>query len=203
MPTNQLFLIGAGGHAKVVLDAWQQTESTNIFVWDDDLAREGQLCLGFPIKSPISLDTLPAQGHVAIGANGVRRQLATAVLDSGRTLQTIVHPASSIARHSVVADGAFVAANALVGPDAHVGCGTIINHGAIVDHDCCVGVFSHIAPNATLGGGVIIGDECLIGAGAIILPGLKIADGTIIGAGAVVTNNVVNKGKTLKGVPAR
>lgn len=204
MPTSSdFFLIGAGGHAKVVLEVLQRTESNNISVWDDDVARDAELCLGLAIETPISIDKLPRLGHVAIGSNAVRRRFAVAVVDSGRALQAVVHPAASVSSHSVIADGAFVAANAVVGPDARVGRAAIINHGAIIDHDCRVGAFSHIAPSVTLGGGVTIGEDCLIGVGAIIMPGLVIADRVVIGAGAVLTRSVNIEGAVLKGVPAR
>jgi len=203
MPTSDFFLIGGGGHAKVVLAAWECRESVNISVWDDDLDLEGKFCLDVAINVPVAFDALPPLGHVAIGSNAVRRRLATAIVDSGRALQTVRHPTASVACYAKVADGVFVAANAVIGPEAKVGRGTIINHGAIVDHDCQVGAFAHIAPNVALGGGVTIGEGCFIGAGAVILPGLTIADQSVIGAGAVVTTDVNIKGTTVKGIPAR
>ena len=51
---------------------------------------------------------------------------------------------------------------------------------------------------------VTIGDNCVIGAGAILMPGATVEDDVSIAAGAVVTSNqVLKKGKTYAGIPAR
>jgi len=51
---------------------------------------------------------------------------------------------------------------------------------------------------------VEIGNNCIIGAGAIIMPGAKVEDGVTIAAGAVVTQNqVLKKGSTYVGIPAK
>ena len=51
---------------------------------------------------------------------------------------------------------------------------------------------------------VSIGNNCVIGAGAIVMPGAVIKDHVVLAAGALVTKNqVLEKGKTYGGVPAK
>ena len=51
---------------------------------------------------------------------------------------------------------------------------------------------------------VKIGNNCVIGAGSIIMPGVVVEDDVKIAAGAVVpSGQVLKKGKTYGGVPAR
>ncbi len=51
---------------------------------------------------------------------------------------------------------------------------------------------------------VTIGNNCVIGAGAIVMPGAVIQDNVTVAAGALVTKNqVLEKGKTYGGVPAK
>lgn len=51
---------------------------------------------------------------------------------------------------------------------------------------------------------VTIGDNCVIGAGAIIMPGAILEDDVTVAAGALVTKHqLLQKGKTYGGVPAR
>jgi hypothetical protein len=51
---------------------------------------------------------------------------------------------------------------------------------------------------------VTIGDNCVIGAGAILMPGATVEDDVNIAAGSVVTSNqVLKKGKTYAGIPAK
>ena len=49
-----------------------------------------------------------------------------------------------------------------------------------------------------------IGNNCIIGAGAIIMPGATLQDNVVLAAGALVTQNqVLEKGKTYAGIPAK
>lgn len=204
MPTDTLVLIGAGEHAKVVLDAFHTMgKSFHVEARDDNPALDGRSLLGCKIKTPVgSVMDMSSMIHVAIGNNKSRIRLGSAVMQAGKRLFTIIHARATVSVAAHIDDGVFLAAAAVVAPGAQVGTGAIINHGAIVDHDCRVGAWTHIAPNAVLGGTVRIGEGCLIGSGAVVLPGLSVGDWAIVGAGAVVTKNV-EAGAVVTGVPAR
>jgi sugar O-acyltransferase (sialic acid O-acetyltransferase NeuD family) len=203
MPTDSLLLIGASGHAKVVVDALQAADPVLLIaVQDDNRMLEGRLLLGLPIQTPVNWERAQAGSfHVAIGHNESRARCHTAGLSNQRRPRTIIHPAATVSPLAEIGAGTFVAARAVVAPAARIGDGVILNHGSIVDHDCVVGDFTHIAPVAVLGGGVKVGRFVLIGAGAVILPGRTVGDGATVGAGAVVTRDV-KAGTTVVGVPA-
>jgi len=202
MHTNQLKIIGCGGHGKVVIDALSLMNTTlHVSLCDSDPELSGKEVGGLLVASTI--EYLPDFGgavHIAIGSNKTREKIAL-MKNNTTSLFTIIHPAAIIASSSQVDAGTFIAARAILGPDSIIGACCIINHGAIVDHDVTVGAFSHIAPNSTLGGNAKIGRGVLIGAGAVVLPGITIGDGAIIGAGAVVVKDV-KKDTTVMGVPA-
>lgn len=205
MHTELLYLIGAGGHAKVVLDALLSsgTPAYDVRVRDGAQQLQGQQLLGYSIEVPAVAAEMGGQFfHLAIGNGQARRRLFAELLGMKARPLSIVHATSSISRFARIGDGSFVASQSVVAASASVGRSVIINHGAIVDHDCTVGDFSHIAPNAVLGGCVAVGAGVLVGAGAKILPGVSVGDDAVIGAGAVVTANV-NAGETWVGVPAR
>lgn len=205
MRTEIIYVIGASGHGKVVLDALlsDHVPLDQIRVRDDAPVLEGRGLLGCVIRTPAVVPTMAGQlFHLAIGSCLVRQRLFSELIALGARPSSVIHPCASVSRFAKVDDGAFVAARAIVAPAARIGHCVIVNHGAVVDHDCVVDVFSHIAPNATLGGGVKVGKGVLIGAGAIVLPGVYVGDGAVIGAGAVVTRSVA-AGEVHVGVPAR
>lgn len=198
---SSLLVFGAGGHGRVVADAALAAGRwPGVLASDRDPARcVGELLPGVALV-PVA-DVACAQAiHVAIG-NAAGRERETAALGAG-TLATVIHPQAAVSARARVSPGCFIAAQAVVAPGARLGIGVIVNHGAVVDHDVQVGDFSHVAPQAALGGGVAIGRRVLVGSGACILPGLRIADDVVIGAGAVVRDNLPDKG-VYAGVPAR
>ncbi len=204
MPTRPIYVIGAGGHAKVVVDALLEAGvvGARIAVSDSNPARAGTSILGIAVRTPaVRADMVDGYFHVAIGDPGVRKRLHQELLALGAEALTVLHPRSVKSASATLGRGVFLAAHCVVGPEAQLGDGVIVNHGAVVDHDCRVGCFSHLAPNVTLGGAVDVGERVLVGAGANVLPGLIIGSTACIGAGAVVLNDV-ESGSTVVGVPA-
>jgi sugar O-acyltransferase (sialic acid O-acetyltransferase NeuD family) len=204
MPTERLFVVGAGGHGRVVMDALLASEAgAGATFVDDDPALQGRQVLGRAVEASAQAFREPGfRFHVAIGANAVRAAMIERLQREGGRSTSVVHPSARLSSFCVLGDGVFVAAGAIVGPDAEVGAGTIVNHGAVVDHDCRVGPCSHLAPNATLAGGVTVGRSVLVGAGANLLPGITVDDDAVIGAGAVVLADVPAN-SSYAGVPAR
>lgn len=202
MPTEPFLLLGAGGHARVVLDAWLLSDPAVVLQIRDDASAVTDL-LGRPVSHPALPERFGQAGaHIAIGHNGIRRTLAETLLGQGVALHTVCHPQAVCSPHARIGAGTFLAAQSVVAPQALVGEGVIVNHGAVIDHDCTVGAWCHIAPRAVLGGGVSLGEGVLLGSGAVVLPGLRIGRGAIIGAGAVVTRDVP-EGQSWVGIPAR
>jgi sugar O-acyltransferase (sialic acid O-acetyltransferase NeuD family) len=204
MPTDRTILVGAGGHAAVVLEAMRASGASDPVVLDDDpLATSGPGLLGVRVSGPADASAAGAAAfHVAIGGNAVRARKHSEFSAAGGAALTVIHPGASVSASSVLGAGAFVAAHAVVGPRARVGAGAIVNHGAVVDHDCVVADFAHVAPNATLGGGAKVGERALVGAGATVLPGIAVGHDSVVGAGGVACADVA-PGSTVVGVPVR
>ncbi|MFN0183107.1 MAG: NeuD/PglB/VioB family sugar acetyltransferase [Aquabacterium sp.] len=203
--SSQVTVIGAGGHGRVVVDALRSTgwAAADITVRDDRAGASPLHFLGCHRACPACPDGgLAGPVHVALGSAQAREALLRRAAADQAAWLTVCHPRAHVAGSAAVGGGSFIAAMAVVGPDAQLGLGVIVNHGAVVDHDCVVGDFCHVAPNATLGGGVRLGRRLLIGAGAVVLPGLHLGDDVVVAAGAVVVNDLP-VGARVAGVPAR
>ncbi len=192
-------IVGAGGHAKVVLDAVETLGVAVSGAIDDDPALDGAFVLSVPVIGDLGLvQTLTCELIHGIGDNAVRERVSSTT--TNRWLQ-VVHPWSSVSSHASLAAGVVVLAGAVIQCDASIGEGAIVNSGAIVEHDVEIGAFSHVAPHATVTGGASVGRRVLVGAGATVLPGVHVGDDATIGAGAVVIRNV-RAGATVAGNPA-
>lgn len=192
MPTDDIVLIGGGGHASVVLDALIcQEPDRKVSILDSNPDLNGVPLLDRRIVAPFTPTALGAVSfHVAIGDNEARQALFESITGNGGQPVSITHPNASFSQFSIVDVGCFVAAGAIVAPRAVLGRGVIVNHCAIIDHDCDIMDFSHIAPGTVLGGNVTVGKCTLIGANATILPGVRIGDNVIVGAGSIVTKDI-------------
>jgi sugar O-acyltransferase (sialic acid O-acetyltransferase NeuD family) len=199
--SNEIYIIGAGGHGKVAIRAAQAQGYRVAAVFDDDPGRVRQTVCGVPIvgnmdalRSHLARPTL-----VAIGDNALRLAL---VEQLDLPWLTLVHPAAFVDGAATIGLGTIVLAKAVVQVDVVIGDHAIVNDNATVEHDCVVGTGAHISCNACLTGGVHVGRGALIGAGAVVLPGIRIGDFAIVGAGAVVTTDVPAD-VTVVGNPAR
>jgi sugar O-acyltransferase (sialic acid O-acetyltransferase NeuD family) len=202
MNSERLWIVGAGGHAKVAVAAAQDMGLSIYAICDDRTESASSLAdaIGAIHVSPIPKSQIEGVAHLAIGSNEVRKTFALARPQwNWKSLQ---HPRAWVHSSVRIGDGTLICAGACVQIDAAIGAHVIINTSAIIEHDCRIGEFVHIAPGATLTGGVQIGEGAMIGAGAILVPEIQIGAWSVIGAGAVVTKDVPPN-TTVIGNPAR
>lgn len=210
-PKLRCVVFGGGGHARVVIDAVQQSRSaTLVAILDADARRWKTEVLGVPIVgNDTALDALIADGVNcfivgvgSVGDNSVRRRLFELANGRGLRPHTVVHPAALCSPAAGVEPGAQLLAACIVNVGAHIGQNAIINTGAIIEHDCRIGAHAHVSTGAALCGSVRLEEGAFVGAGATILPNIVIHKGATVGAGAVVTRDVETL-TTVVGVPAR
>lgn len=212
IPRENVIGIGAGGHAKVVLDILlEQNRCSVLGLLDTDAARWGTDVFGVPVLGHDSeLDKLIALkcvtafflGVGAVKSLALRRKLYEYACSKGLTPLNIIHVSAHISGRALIGSGVTVMASATVNAASKIGENVIINTGAIVEHDCIVGSHVHIATGARLAGGVEIGDEAMIGAGSVIRQGVRIGKCAVVGAGAVVVKDVP-EGCIVVGNPAK
>jgi sugar O-acyltransferase (sialic acid O-acetyltransferase NeuD family) len=189
-------VIGAGGHAKVVISTLAACGTPVAAVLDDDDSKWGTDAQGTRVGRIER--ARGGRGIVGIGDNAKRREMARAL---GLEWQTAVHPAAYVHPSVKLGRGTVVFAGAVVQPDAVVGDHVIVNTGATVDHDCVIGDFAHLAPGVHLAGAVRVGEGAFLGIGSVACPGVRIGRWATLGAGAVAIHDLAD-GVVAVGVPA-
>ena len=197
----QIAVIGAGGHAKVVVATLSATGRFEAALFDDDQSKWGSNVLDVPVRGSINtiVEAKYDSGLIAIGNNAKRKENAGTVEIDWITL---THPSAYVHPSVKLGEGTVVFAGAVIQPEAVIGDHVIVNTGATIDHDCRIGDFAHIAPGASLAGGVVVGEGALIGIGSSVIPGIKIGSWATLGAGAVAVRDIPDKAVAV-GVPAR
>jgi len=197
----QIAVIGAGGHAKVVISTLQAAGRHPAAAFDDDEGKWGSEILGVPVAGAITAvrDGEYDLGVIAIGNNSKRKEISATV-----TLEwiTVTHPSAYVHPSASLGCGTVVFAGAVIQPETVIGDHAIVNTGATIDHDCGIGDFAHIAPGASLAGKVVVGEGTLIGIGSSVIPGIRIGSWITLGAGAVAVRDLPDKAVAI-GVPAR
>lgn len=199
---SAVIVIGAGGHARPVLEALRLLGIRVAALLDE--APDRPPVLGQPVIGGLAqLQGIRAVGAIiAIGHNATRLRLADAARAAGLALPVLIHPAALVSPHATLGEGTQVMARVVIGPDASLGPLCLINTGAIVEHDCALGEGVHLGPGSVLCGGVAIGARTLVGAGATVAPGQRIGADAVLGAGVAVVGAVPD-GARFASVPAQ
>jgi UDP-perosamine 4-acetyltransferase len=198
---EQVYVIGAGGHAKVVISTLLAAGDNVQAIFDDDPRKWGESLLGIPVAGATSeLGRLTsARAVIAIGDNASRRRLAKRFQRVDWV--TVVHPSATVHPSVQLGPGTVVFAGTVIQPATVIGAHGIINTGATVDHDCLIEDYAHIAPGAHLGGGVRLGEGGFLGIGSTVSPGVMVGRWTVVGAGGVVVRDLPDDVVAV-GVPA-
>jgi sugar O-acyltransferase (sialic acid O-acetyltransferase NeuD family) len=204
----KVLMIGAGGHARVLVDALKCRNRMGdkyeiVGFLDDDVTLHDREQLGIRILGSIAdIKNIPHDGVVmGIGENATRQKLYLELKERGENILTVLHPRAILSENIVIGEGTVVIAGVVINNGARIGSNVIINTSATVGHDSVIGAHSHICPGVNLGGGVKVGEGAFVGMGSVVIPNKTIGDWVVVGAGAAVIHDVHSSEKIV-GVPA-
>ncbi len=190
-------VIGAGGHAAVLVDILRQLNRTIIGLVSKEKPKDNLVFDGIPYyASDDDVLTFDKNEILLVNAIGslpgrtARTKIQQQFKNAGYQFITVVSPHAIVSKYSRLAEGVQVMPGAIINANSIIGEGTIINSGAIIEHDCIIGADNHIAPGVTLSGFVKTGDRVHIGTGANVIQNISIATDTLIAAGATLNRTI-------------
>jgi len=192
---KKIIMIGAGGHAKVILDIANITNIEISYIVDvkKKLDVEFSSFKHIITDDYIKNEILPNQCFL-INALGVvpgnnkllRSSIYNDYKKKGYKFLKAIHPKAIISNDTIIQEGVNIMAGTVIQPGSLIKENSIINTGVLVDHECIIGRDVHIAPGAILCGNVKIGDRAFIGAGTKIMPNVFVPEDAVINAGSLL-----------------
>tara|TARA_R110002050_G_scaffold296426_1_gene456399 strand:- start:46737 stop:48509 length:1773 start_codon:yes stop_codon:yes gene_type:complete len=205
-----IVIIGASGHAKVIIDIIERLNKYNIIGLIDSFKPIGSSIFNYKIlgseKEITNLGNIYNfnEGIIAIGDNWTRKTIHNKIKRIAPHFGFInaIHPNSIIGKNVKIGTGTVIMAGVIVNSDARIGHFCIINTKASLGHDSILNEYSSLAPNATIGGNVEIGICSAISLGSNIIQDITIGKHSIIGAGSLVVRDIDDFSMAY-GVPAK
>lgn len=191
-----VIILGAGGHARVVLDVLTLLGREVLGVVEPN----AEVGSAFSVSTVLGDDSVikeysPNVIELANGIGGMPNQnlrwhLASLMRSQGYLFTTIIHPSVVIARDVELGEGAQIMAGSIIQSNTKVGKDSIINTGVLVDHDCHIADNCHLAPGVVCSGGVHIASGSHLGTGAMVIQNISIGCHSTIAAGSVIYKDV-------------
>lgn len=177
MIRGNFILIGAGGHAKVLLDMIKPIAYVDPHpnAWLDTMGAkhmsDAELTALLPQKPSLVM------GFVGLTCEALSKRYALMqdYARRGAQFPALIHPAAIASPSSIIHDGVQVLPGAVVNAHAVLKEGVVINSGAVVEHDAVIGSGAHIAPRASVLGSANVGECAFVGSGAVIVQNALVA----------------------------
>lgn len=207
MQNKPLVMLGAGGHAKVLLSLLQQQgiavaavcapqrpasarfNAIPYLASDDDVLR---------FKPQ---DVMLVNGIGALPGQSLRRTVFERFSALGYQFFSVIASSAIVDSGAQLAQGVQVLPGAIINTDAILHANVLINSGAIIEHDCELYAHTVVSPGAILCGGVKCGENSYIGAGATVIQSQIIGENALVGAGSTVVCNLLDNQKIYSARP--
>ena len=194
---KDLYILGAGGHSKVIIEIAEELGYKIISIIDDNPSVENIFQYQVIHNSEYVNNT--ENVFLAVVNNKNRKKIASRFPSPELNL---IHPSAVVSKRTSFGYGNAVMAGVVINSSVKIGNHCIINTSACVDHDCEIEDFVHISPNASLAGNVRVLEGAQVGIGATIKQNITVGKWSVVGAGAVVVKDVPDN-TVVVGNPAR
>ena len=207
---RDLFIVGNGGHAKVVIDILEERGDYNILGIitenkGDEIGIGDYQILGNDNVLQELFNNGVKFAAIGIGGykdNSLRKRIYENLKKIGFQVISAIHPTASISRTVLMGEGNVVFSGAVINPYVRLGNNIVVATGSTIDHDSVIKDHSFISAGVTVGAETKIEEEALLALGSKVISGVTICKGALIGAGALITGNISEPG-TYFGMPAK
>ena len=190
---KNIVIIGAGGHAKSVIDVVEELKCWKIIGLVGEKDEEYKRVSGYSvIGTDKDLPLIRKEcKHAFIGIGQIKNcEPRVRVAKELERLDFIVPvmkaKSAYISKRATIGRGTIVCHGSIVNNGAEIGEHTIINSGSIVEHDSKIYSYTHISTGAIINGGAVVKQMSFVGSNSMIREGVTIPECSIIRAGSVV-----------------
>ncbi|MDB5120535.1 MAG: sugar O-acyltransferase, sialic acid O-acetyltransferase NeuD family [Sphingobacteriales bacterium] len=194
MDKEFMYLYGAGGHAKVIMEIIKSYNIQIKGIFDDNIYIR-PLC-GFQINKGIKISkkgTFPKLELpliISIGDNERRAEIAK-LLDVA--YGKAIHSSAIISNNELIEDGTVVLQGAILQNDVSIGKHVLINTAARICNGARIENYAHVSPHSVVSENAVIGEGTHVGAGAVINPNVTVGKWCKIGAGSIVLQDIPDR----------
>jgi acetyltransferase EpsM len=195
MKNNTTFIVGCGGHGRVILDILRSATGSfgledNVFFLDDNESLWDTTVDGTPVAGGLDKAVEGSRVLLGLGDNLIRRDLFERLKARGCLFPRLIAPSAVVSVSALIEEGTVVFARAVIQTGAHVGANAVINTAAVVEHDCRIHDHVQLAPAVALSGNVTVGEGTLLGTGVCVNKGVNIGEYCLVSPGLPVLKDV-------------
>ena len=209
-PVERILVIGASGHAEIVVDSVEKEGRYRLAGLVDDYLAPGEERFGYPVLGTHQdIPRLMAEegivgGLVGIGDNWTRRRIWKDVrrLAPDFRFVSVIHPDAQVGRGASIGEGSLLMVGAILNPGARMGRNCVISTNASLDHDASMSDHASLSGKVATGGNVRIGACTAVMLDVTIAHGITIGEHTVVGAGSLVLHDLPGR-CVAYGTPAR
>ena len=201
---TDIFIVGAGGLGREVLDTVRQLPQYKILGFIDENLKMGTIVNGVEVVGRND-DLAKISGEVhavlAVGSSVARRRIVTYFGDAVNWC-SVVHPSVIVSPFATLGMGIVVQAYCIMAANSRIGDFVVMNAHSGVGHDAKIGEYTSVMSYCDVAGEASLGSDCFMGSGAKVLPSINVSNGAYLCAGSVVLRDV-QQGVKVLGNPAR
>ncbi len=207
---KKIVVVGASGHAKVIIDILEREGKYIIIGLIDSYKEKGKKTFGYAILGTEKIipqlikDENLFGAVLAIGDNNIRKELFYKIekIQPNFNYVNAIHPKAVIGTKVKIGKGVVIMPGVIVNTQSKIDDFCILNTKSTLDHECKMKKFSSLGPGTNVGGNVKIGECTAISLGAKVIENIIIGAHTVVGAGSLVIRDIDNN-KVAFGVPAK